>query len=76
MRRVVAFGVGSHFCSGVFLARLEARIMLEEFLARVPDYEIDLDRAARSVSEFQIGWTNLPLKVIPRRASALAAQMK
>jgi cytochrome P450 len=76
MRRVVAFGVGSHFCSGVFLARLEARIMLEEFLARVPDFEIDLDRAVRSVSEFQIGWTNLPLKVLPPRASALAAQIK
>lgn len=75
MRRVVAFGVGSHFCSGVFLARLEARIMLEEFLARVPDYEIDLDRAVRSVSEFQIGWTNLPLKVVPSRAAASTAKI-
>jgi cytochrome P450 len=64
MRRVVAFGVGPHFCSGVFLARLEARIMLEEFLARVSDYEVDLDRAERSISEFQIGWTNLPLKIL------------
>jgi cytochrome P450 len=75
MRRVVAFGVGSHFCSGVFLARLEARIMLEEFLARVPNYEIDLDRAVRSVSEFQIGWTNLPLKVVAPRASVSTARM-
>jgi cytochrome P450 len=64
MRRVVAFGVGPHFCSGVFLARLEARIMLQEFLARVPLYEVDLDRAERSISEFQIGWTKLPIKII------------
>jgi cytochrome P450 len=70
MRRVVAFGLGPHFCSGVFLARLEARIMLEEFLARVPDYEIDLDRAERSVSEFQIGWTAMPLTVTNARRSA------
>jgi cytochrome P450 len=68
MRRVVAFGVGPHFCSGVFLARLEARIMLEEFLARVSEYEVDLKRAERSISEFQIGWTKLPIKVISSRA--------
>jgi cytochrome P450 len=68
IRRVVAFGVGPHFCAGVFLARLEARIMLEEFLARVSDYEVDLDRAERSISEFQIGWTKLPVRILALRA--------
>jgi cytochrome P450 len=63
MRRVVAFGVGPHFCSGIFLARLEARIMVEEFLKRVRDYEIDLALAERSASEFQIGWVKLPMTV-------------
>ena len=67
MRRVVAFGVGPHFCAGVFLARLEARIMLEEFLARIAEYEVDLDRAERSISEFQIGWTKLPIRVLATR---------
>ena len=37
--------------------------MIEEFLKRVTAYDVDLERAERSVSEFQIGWTNLPIKI-------------
>jgi cytochrome P450 len=36
----VAFGFGEHLCLGAALARLEARILFEELLARWPDYEI------------------------------------
>jgi cytochrome P450 len=36
----VAFGFGEHLCLGAALARLEARLVLEELLARFPDYEI------------------------------------
>jgi cytochrome P450 len=36
----LAFGVGEHFCLGAGLARLEARILLQEFLSRWPDYAI------------------------------------
>jgi cytochrome P450 len=36
----VSFGFGEHFCIGASLARMEARILVEEVLARWPDYQL------------------------------------
>ncbi len=36
----VAFGFGEHLCLGAALARLEARVFLEELLRRFPEYEV------------------------------------
>ncbi|MFA5883437.1 MAG: cytochrome P450 [Acidimicrobiia bacterium] len=36
----LAFGFGEHLCLGAALARLEARVFLEELLARFPEYEL------------------------------------
>jgi cytochrome P450 len=41
--RHVSFGHGAHFCLGAALARLEARIALEETLARFPTWDVDED---------------------------------
>jgi cytochrome P450 len=38
--RHLGFGVGTHFCLGARLARLEARVSFEELLARIPEYEL------------------------------------
>jgi cytochrome P450 len=38
--RHVAFGAGIHRCVGSNLARMEMRVAIEEFLARVPDFEL------------------------------------
>ncbi|MGE4238823.1 cytochrome P450 [Ramlibacter sp.] len=36
----LGFGFGMHSCLGVTLARLEAQIVIERLLARIPDYEV------------------------------------
>jgi cytochrome P450 family 142 subfamily A polypeptide 1 len=38
--RHVAFGFGTHFCLGSHLARLEIRVLFEEMLRRIPDWEL------------------------------------
>jgi cytochrome P450 len=38
--RHVAFGRGPHRCIGMHLARIEVRVVLEELLSRVPDYQV------------------------------------
>ena len=61
--RMLAFGRGQHFCIGVHVARLELRIMLEEFLARVRDFDIDLEGAVRAPSSFQWGYGVMPVVI-------------
>ena len=39
-RRHLAFGFGEHLCLGAPLARMEARVMFEELLARFPNFEL------------------------------------
>jgi cytochrome P450 len=36
----VAFGFGEHLCLGAALARLEARVLIDELLAAAPNYEV------------------------------------
>ena len=39
--RHIAFGTGIHRCAGSNLARLEMNVALEEWLARIPDFELE-----------------------------------
>lgn len=43
IRRHLGLGQGIHFCLGAHLARLEARVAVEELLARIPDYRLEAE---------------------------------
>jgi cytochrome P450 len=59
----LTFGIGTHYCLGAALARLEARVALEEFLARFPTWEVDWDKASLSSTSTVRGWGTLPISV-------------
>jgi cytochrome P450 len=58
--RILTFGIGAHLCIGASLARMEGRIVLEELLARVPDWDVDLSRAEMTTAVDTRGWESLP----------------
>jgi hypothetical protein len=37
----IAFGVGIHRCAGSNLARMEMRVAIQEWLARIPDFQLE-----------------------------------
>ena len=57
----LAFGYGVHFCLGANLARLEARIGLEETLRRIPEYSVDEAALVRLASGPIRGFSSLPI---------------
>jgi hypothetical protein len=59
----LSFGRGVHFCLGAALARLEGRVVLEEWWRRFPDYEIEPAGAVRVHSINVRGFAALPVKV-------------
>jgi hypothetical protein len=66
-RKLISFGSGRHFCLGAPLGRLEAKVALEQLVARVrPDYEIDPAGVSRVHSVNVRGFASLPTSVTPR----------
>ena len=59
----LSFGQGLHFCLGSALARMQARVVLEEVLKRWPDWEVDYDDAAKAHTASVRGWAKLPVSL-------------
>lgn len=62
-RRHATFGKGSHTCPGAHLARMEMRIVLREWFARIPEFRLADDAPLRysngivgSVKPFMLEW--------------------
>jgi cytochrome P450 len=63
--RILSFGHGTHSCIGLHVAKMEAKVCIEETLKRIPDYEVDLERAERLVTDFVQGYASLPITFRP-----------
>ncbi len=64
--RHVAFGFGTHFCLGAHLARLEIRVMFEELLRRMPDWElVDDDEPQIMASTFARAYDQIRIRFTP-----------
>jgi len=60
----VGFGLGTHFCLGANLARLEIRVMFEELLQRYERFEVTGPLAWTNNNRL-LSLTQLPLRVFP-----------
>lgn len=58
--RHLAFSSGPHFCIGNHLARLQARVAVEELLRLQPEIGVDEGAGVRHESAFVRGWVSLP----------------
>jgi cytochrome P450 len=57
----LSFGHGLHFCLGSALARMQARVALEEVITRWPDWEVDYANAHKAHTTSVRGWAKLPV---------------
>lgn len=61
-----AFGFGEHYCLGANLARMEARVVLEELIGRTRWFVRDTERSLIWVEDFILrGPTSVEIEVVP-----------
>ncbi len=63
---LMSFGLGTHFCLGAHLARLEANVGLTEVARSIRSVDIDIENAERVHSVSVRGFAKLPVKVTVR----------
>ncbi|MBB6629412.1 cytochrome P450 [Nocardioides sp. KIGAM211] len=61
-RRILTFSHGAHHCLGAAAARLSARVVLEELLARMPDFSVDAAAGTFAEGHYVRRYASLPFE--------------
>jgi len=57
---MLSFSYGTHYCIGASAARLQARVALEELLARCPEFAVDVDQGRYAEGSYVRRHLSLP----------------
>ena len=63
--RSLAFSSGPHHCLGAAAARLEGRLVIEELLRAMPDFEVDVEAGRYAPGPFTRRFEYLPIHAAP-----------
>lgn len=66
IRRHTSFSYGPHHCVGAAAARLQGRVVLEEVLARCPDFAVDAEAGRYAPGPFVRRFEHLPFRAKER----------
>jgi len=62
-RRTLGFGNGLHRCLGLHIAQVEGKVAIEEAMAVMPDYQVDMAASRKHKTEYVKGWSNLVVTI-------------
>lgn len=62
-RRTLGFGNGLHRCLGLHVAQVEGKVAIEEALAAMPTYAVDMAASRKHKTEYVKGWSNLVVTI-------------
>lgn len=60
IHKILTLSYGTHYCIGAAAARLQARVVLEELLARCPDFTVDDERGRYAEGSYVRRHVSLP----------------
>ncbi len=63
-KKLLSFSHGAHHCLGAAAARMQARVALEELLARCPDFTVDVDGVEYAGGNFVRRPTRVPFEAV------------
>ena len=63
--KILTFSYGTHYCIGAAAARLQSRVVLEELLARCPDFTVDVEGGRYAEGSYVRRHVSLPFVAHP-----------